>query len=127
MPMRYKTILLVDDDDDDWEIFQAALHKVSETGNYYSIKYAKQALEQLESQEVVPDLIFLDLNMPAMNGLEFLTQLKKIENSKDIPVIIFSTSSHKEIKEQAKELGAHDFITKPHDFNELVDLFQLIL
>jgi len=125
--MKYNNILLIDDDDDDWEIFQAALNKVSQTGNYYSIKYAKQALKQLESQEVIPDLIFLDLNMPAMSGLEFLIELKKIENSKDIPVIIFSTSSHNEIKQEAENLGAYDFITKPHDFNELVHLFQTIL
>lgn len=125
--MRYNTILLIDDDDDDWEIFQAALNKVSDTGNHYAIKYAKQALEKLERQEITPDLIFLDLNMPAMNGLEFLGHIKKIKNAKDIPVIIFSTSSHAEIKNQAKKLGAYDFITKPHDFNELVNLFQSIL
>jgi len=125
--MRYNNILLIDDDDDDWEIFQAALNKVSETGQYYSIKYAKQALDKLAKQEVIPELIFLDLHMPAMGGLEFLVELKKIENSKDIPVIIFSTSAHEEIKVQAKALGAHDFITKPNDFNELVNLFQSIL
>jgi len=116
--MNYKNILQIDDDTDDCELFLEALQSVS-TALYTSINDPVDALKRLVHSEIVPDVIFLDLNMPVMSGMEFLAEIKKKDIIKNIPVIIFSTSQFDEIKRQAKNHGAHDFISKPSDFNEL--------
>jgi len=65
------------------------------------------------SWDNLPDIIFLDLNMPIMNGTEFLQKIKTIDRLKDIPVVIFSTTSDERATQHVKRLGAMDFITKP--------------
>lgn len=116
--MNYKNILQIDDDTDDCELFLEALQAVS-NALYTSINDPVVALRRLAHKEIIPDVIFLDLNMPVMSGIEFLTEIKKNDIIKNIPVIIFSTSQFDEIKRQARNHGAHDFISKPSDFNEL--------
>ena len=116
--MNYKNILQIDDDTDDCELFLEALQAVS-NALYTSINDPVVALRKLIHKEILPDVIFLDLNMPVMSGIEFLTEIKKNDTIKNIPIIIFSTSQFDEIKRQAKNHGAHDFISKPSDFNEL--------
>jgi CheY-like chemotaxis protein len=125
--MAYQNILLIDDDIDDHEIFSAAVESVPGKFAYSACSSATKALEQLIDDLLKPDLIFLDLNMPVMNGQEFLTAVKSNEKLKDIPVIIFSTSSNRETIRVTKELGAKDFITKPDKFDSLVLLLQSVL
>ena len=124
--MNYKNILQIDDDTDDCELFLEALQSVS-TALYTSINDPVDALKRLVHSEIVPDVIFLDLNMPVMSGMEFLAEIKKKDIIKNIPVIIFSTSQFDEIKRQAKNHGAHDFISKPSDFNELKRILSLYI
>jgi CheY-like chemotaxis protein len=76
---------------------------------------------------VSPDIIFLDLNMPRMNGLEFLKAIKTHRSYKRIPVIIYTTSSNPEDIRKTKDLGATDFVTKPSDFDELYQKLITIL
>jgi CheY-like chemotaxis protein len=116
--MIYKNILQIDDDLDDCELFMEALEAVS-TAKYTAIYNPIEALRKLMQKEIEPDVIFLDLNMPAMSGLEFLTEIKKTNILKEIPVIIFSTSQIDDIINEAKEYGAEDFISKPNNFSEL--------
>lgn len=125
--MSYRNILLIDDDQDDHEIFSAAVEKISDTLIYSVRSNANEALEQLDADLLKPDLIFLDLNMPVMNGQEFLTAVKKNEKLKHIPVIIFSTTSNRRTIQLTKDLGALDFITKPDRFDSLVRLLQSVL
>ena len=125
--MGYRNILLIDDDQDDHEIFSAAVEKISGAFTYSARSSAIEALEQLTSDLLKPDLIFLDLNMPVMNGQEFLIAVKKSEKLKNIPVIIFSTTSNRATIQLTKELGAFDFITKPDKFDSLVLLLQSVL
>jgi len=124
--MTYKNILQIDDDTDDCELFLEALQSVS-TALYTSINDPVDALRRLVHNEIAPDVIFLDLNMPVMSGMEFLAEIKKKDTIKNIPVIIFSTSQFDEIKRQAKNHGAHDFISKPSDFNELKRILSLYI
>ncbi|TPG36213.1 response regulator [Flavobacterium pectinovorum] len=116
--MPYKNILQIDDDSDDCELFMEALEAIS-TALYTSINNPLEALRKLIEKEIQPDIIFLDLNMPIMSGMELLRELKKKDFLKNIPVIIFSTSELDEIKREAKDRGAFDFISKPNNFNEL--------
>ncbi len=125
--MLYRKILHIDDDEDDQEIFVTALGQVNNKVEYTAHDNPAEALQQLEKKQINPDLIFLDLNMPVMNGQQFLVELKKRTSLKHIPVIILSTSSHIPTINLMKELGAMDFITKPDDFEELIYKLQAIL
>lgn len=125
--MIFSNILLIDDDDDDQEIFQSAVQQISTSVRYNYLNSAREALQKLSSGEVSPEVIFLDLNMPLMSGQEFLTQIKQRQPLSEIPIIIFSTSSDPTTKEFTKALGAYDFITKPSDFDQLVDLLKPLI
>lgn len=125
--MGFKTILLIDDDPDDHELFIEAVQQISNTTTCISLTSAILALQKLKSKELNPDVIFLDLNMPVMSGQEFLTQIKETENIKDIPVIIYSTTSQRKIMDLTKQLGAIYFITKPSTFGDLVKVLTPIV
>lgn len=116
--MIYKNILQIDDDIDDCEFFMEALQSVS-NADYTAMHNPVDALNKLIRNELKPDIIFLDLNMPIMSGFEFLTEIKNQKNIQNIPVVIFTTSQFEETKLKAKHFGAKDFISKPSDFNEL--------
>jgi CheY-like chemotaxis protein len=122
--MKYNKVLLVEDDEDDQEIFQYVLKEVSPSTTCAISYTGLDALKKLGLREVEPDCIFLDLNMPVMNGFQFLTQIKANENFKHIPVVVYSTASNIETAEQVKALGASAFITKPHEYNTLLDTMQ---
>lgn len=124
--MGFHHILLVDDDQDDREIFQSAVEIVG-TIKCSEATSAIEALEMLRSKKVNPDVIFLDLNMPLMTGHEFLERIKSIADLKHIPVIIFSTSGNQQSIYLAKTLGAFDYITKPYKFDDLVMLLKRVL
>lgn len=108
-----KTCLLVDDDEDDKEIFCMALEEADPSIHCYSASDPVQALAMLKDTSFIPNYIFLDLNMPFMSGKECLVEIRKQPHLLDVPVIIFSTSSsHRDIRDTAA-LGASSFITKP--------------
>ena len=125
--MRYKTVLLIDDDVDDREIFEAALRKTALPVQCTALDNGIKALEMLRNRQISPQLIFLDLNMPIMNGQQFLVEIKSDELLKHIPIVILSTSSHKSTIELTKELGAMDFFSKPDNFEELTGLLSSVL
>lgn len=122
--MKYKTILQIDDDFDDCEFFQQALEAVS-SAVYMALHNPVEALQKLTSKEIKPDLIFLDINMPLMTGIELLAEIKKNDMIKNIPVILFSTGPAPVT--YPKTLGAEDYLTKPNNFNELKNLLKAIV
>ncbi|MNR01588.1 Adenylate cyclase 2 [compost metagenome] len=122
--MKYKNILQIDDDFDDCEFFQQALEGVS-TAAYMALHNPIEALQKLVDKEIKPDLIFLDINMPLMSGIELLAEIKKREAIKNIPVIIFSTAPIS--ANLAKTLDAKDYVTKPSNFNDLKNILRSIL
>ena len=117
--MFYRNILLIDDDQDDQEIFLAALRSLSDSVLCSVSDKANDALSKLSTKNLTADLIFLDLNMPLMSGQEFLKEIKQDDGLKHIPIVIFSTTSNNRTVQETKNLGAHDFITKPDNFDEL--------
>jgi CheY-like chemotaxis protein len=115
---RFKSILLVEDDADDQLYFQDAIHEI---GQSLHCRVASNGREALTQMEVLPppDLIFMDLNMPVMNGYECLAAIKKEDRFKHIPVIIFTTSKNINDIEKTQQLGANLYMTKPSDFSLL--------
>lgn len=124
--MQYNSVMMIDDDDDDQFIFSIAMEEVNNTITLTCRNNASNALHELTTSDSLPDLIFLDLNMPGMNGEQFLSSIKENEHLQKIPVIVFSTSSQQETIDTVKNLGAADFICKPSDINGLVALLQPI-
>jgi len=125
--MKYQKILLIDDDEDDQEIFLNALQDISLSTSCAVFGNAREALFKLSSQEITPDLIFLDLNMPLMTGQQFLTEIKKEESLSEIPIVVLSTTSHAGTIELSKQLGANYFFTKPDRFEDLIDILESVL
>lgn len=125
--MLYHHILLIDDDEDDQEIFLTALECTRKPIQCTVIDSARKALSQITKGELKTDLIFLDLNMPLMNGQQFLTEIKKDEELRKIPVVILSTSSNAATVAQVKQLGACHFFTKPGRFEDLVAILEKVL
>jgi CheY-like chemotaxis protein len=112
-----KFFLLADDDNDDADLFREALSSIDPPVDFHHVEDGEMIFQFLETiQGKKPDIIFLDLNMPGMNGWQCLAKLKNDNDFKDIPVIMYSTSSHQRDKEIANELGALGFITKPFDY-----------
>jgi CheY-like chemotaxis protein len=121
--MIYK-ILLIDNDDDDQLIFKSALREIANDLDVVLAGNGLKALEYLRNipaSTPPPGLIFLDLNMPLMNGFEFLTVIKMDQKFQNIPVIIFSTSSNPADKQKAFNLGAVKFLTKSPEYAMLKD------
>lgn len=125
--LQNQLLFLVDDDMDDQEIFKSALAKVDEDLALLTATNGYDALQVLASVKVLPDYIFVDLNMPRMSGLQFLKEIKNNNTLKNIPVIIYSTSSNPHDIAQTRELGAEDFITKPSRFSDLCRVLQTLL
>lgn len=111
---------IVDDDPDDQELFIEALNGLDESCQCITAFNGLEALQKLKTgMPVLPDFIFLDLNMPLMNGRQFLTEIKKIEAIQHIPVIIYSTTSETKDVVDTIEMGAVFFLQKPNRFEDL--------
>lgn len=125
---KAKNVLIVDDDVDDRELFIEAVAEIDSSITCYSAEDCEIALEKLaDEKEILPDVIFLDLNMPRLNGKQCLDQLKKSARLQHIPVVIYSTSSLQKDIEETRQLGAKHFITKPSNFKELCNALASVL
>ena len=107
-------ILLVEDDEDDISFFKDALLEICPKCDFLYAHHGLEAIKKLNLlNPVKPHFIFVDLNMPIMNGYEFVKEIKNNKNWKDIPVYVLSTSSDGQVKEQSLKIGATKFYTKP--------------
>lgn len=116
---KNKVLFIVDDDEDDINLFVEAVNEIDKGMGCYKAKNGEDALARLDALDMLPDVIFLDLNMPRMNGRETLERLKNSERYKNIPVVIYSTSNAEQDKADTKALGASDYLTKPDTFTDL--------
>jgi len=122
-----RTVVLIDDDHDDFEIFSMALSEADPSVFCIYFDSAKEALMKLtEESSPQPDFIFLDLNMPGMNGLQFLESLKETTAS-NLPVIVYSTNLLPIHKERIKKLGVFGSFIKPFSHQELIKILKSIL
>ena len=120
--------LLVDDDKDDTDLFYDTVKSINPEISCYNVENGHKALEFFSQENsILPNVIFLDINMPVMNGFECLSHIRTIEKLKDIPVIIYSTASGQNNVERAHELGAQCFYVKPHEFDKISDFFKFVI
>ena len=116
-----KTLYLIDDDIDDLDFFCEAVTSIDPSIICVKATDSEAALKAFQQHDVpIPDLIFLDLNMPLIDGRRLLAELKTLRPYSNVPVIIYSTSSHPKDIEETKQLGAASFLTKPYSQIELI-------
>lgn len=120
MPPGSLRILLIDDDRDDRELFEMALQELRLEADIRTARDGVDALELLASPaSPVPDIIFMDLNMPRMDGRQLLLRLRGQAGFRDVPVIVYSTSSEPAERLSVQRLGATDYLVKPSSFSAL--------
>src|ERR1700754_3783252 len=117
MAQSIEHLMLVDDDEDDREIFISIAEEAFPSISLSVATNGHEALQKLQNTSSLPDLIFLDLNMPLMDGRQFMEAVKSDINLQQIPVVILSTSSDNKTIVDMKALGAKDFITKPDKYS----------
>ena len=122
MKMAIK-ILIVDDE----EFIHKVLTRILKSESYH-LFHANNGLECLDvAQKEIPDIIFLDINMPKMNGNETLKELKAGEKTFGIPVLMVSGNGEMVDKVVGYELGVEDYLTKPFDASELIERINSIV
>ena len=122
-------ILLLEDEPADAYLVKMALRESKIKANLNHVIDGRAGLDFLQKIEPYadsprPDLIFLDLNMPRMNGYEFLTEIKKNPKLYDIPVIVLTTSDAEADVIRSYKLGASSYISKPVDMSKFVDAIR---
>jgi CheY-like chemotaxis protein len=122
-----KVVLFIDDDADDRAVFSEATSLIDPSIQRLYATNGLEALELLRSDNAVcPDLIFLDINMPIMNGMECLVELKKIEALSHVPVIICSTSIYTDDQKKCEALGADFYLVKPNTLLKMSTALQFV-
>ena len=121
-------IMIADDDEDDCLFFMDALGELNVSASTACVSNGAELMDVLSrvSFESLPDILFLDLNMPLKNGLECLVEIRNNKTFDKLPIIIFSTSSQKEAVEAAYEHGATFYLKKPDSFHKLKDALNNI-
>ncbi|MER3472283.1 MAG: response regulator [Chitinophagaceae bacterium] len=122
--LSIRSIILADDDDD-LEFFSAAVKSLVPLPN---IEYVSNGIRLMQLLEhVYPDLLFLDLEMPFKNGLEYLVEIRASEKLKELPVVVFSSTTRPANIQTAYDMGAHLFLLKSSNFDEYTNSIQAIV
>ena len=122
-----KRVFLIDDDEDDRLFFGIGLSEFDPSNEIVYDKDSEMALRRLsEKMQPLPDIVFLDWNMPKLSGRQILGAIRTNSRYNKVPVIIFTTSTSIQDKDEAKELGASLFISKPSSLFELKKNLQEI-
>lgn len=126
--MTSKKIMIVDDDEDDVDFFCEALNDIDSSHDCLTATDGEDALQQLRNTiKEPPDCLFLDINMPKMNGKTCLRKIKSDSVLKTIPVVIYTTSSHIKERDEMLRLGADHFLTKASSFDRLKASIEEVL
>jgi len=128
MTLKQLNILLADDDADDCIFFKEALKEFPLPTLLTAVHDGEQLMLLLAKEKTeLPNVLFLDLNMPRKNGFECLTEIKQNKKLESLPVVIFSTSLEQEVVNQLYNNGAKYFIRKPSEFSQFKKIIQQTL
>ena len=123
-----KICFLIDDDEDDQDIFKIAVKRSNLNIECITASGGFEALKLLNNDpNFKPDYIFLDLNMPGMDGRQTLKEIKKLQHLPDSKVIMYSTSSYEGDIKETKNMGAHAFVSKPSNVADLVKILTVTI
>lgn len=120
------TVLLADDDDDDRDFFHEALEHIQFRGQLITVNNGEKAIDFLKKAKQPPDFVFLDINMPRLNGIECLKFIKDIHPT-GFHVIMLSTAIAPHVVDQSYKNGASLYIQKPNKFSELAKYLHYCL
>ena len=127
-PVRSLSIILTDDDEDDCEIFEEAIEEIDDKVQIDTLQHGKALMDYLvDTLNELPDILFLDINMPYKNGYECLEEIRDNPRLKSLCVIIYSTSDSPRDIKKAYDLGADAFIQKPSRYEDLKNVLQKVL
>ncbi len=121
-----RPVLLVEDDTVDAMTVMRSFKELSITNNVEHKLNGVEALDYIKSAENKPCLILLDINMPKMNGIEFLENLKKDEELRKIPVVMLTTSNDDKDKLESYNLGVAGYMLKPVDYQQFVQVMRSV-
>jgi len=125
--IKNKPILLVEDDMIDAMTVRRALKELNVINPVVTVENGEEALEYLRNNEnELPGIILLDLNMPRMNGVEFLRIAKKEEKFKQLPVVVLTTSLEEIDRVDTFSLGVAGYMVKPVDYRQFVEVIKAI-
>lgn len=128
MNTEFTYIILADDDEDDRLFFTDAFEEIKISTKVLTFKDGVELMNYLnDDNAILPEIIFLDLNMPKKNGIECLHEIKANEKFKNMAIAIYSTSSSEEHIEETFVNGANIYIKKPNDFSILKKVLQDVL
>jgi CheY-like chemotaxis protein len=121
-------ILLADDDEDDRDFFKEAFQEIKVKTKVTTVNDGLQLMNYLNDPETtLPNVVFLDLNMPLKNGMECLDEIRSNSRLRNLAVAIYSTSSSEEYIEEAFVKGANIYIKKPNDFSLLKVILEQVI
>ena len=128
MVLNTTRIFLADDDEDDQFMFQEALKEIRLPTSLVTANDGEQLMAALRiSNGNLPDVLFLDLNMPRKNGFQCLREIKEDNKLRALRTVIFSTTSEPDVIQQLYKIGADHYIKKPTEFNELKKIIERVL
>ncbi len=121
-----KTILIVEDDEVDVMTIKRAMKEIHVT-NPVEVRWnGEEALDYLQGERELPGIVLLDLNMPRMNGMEFLQHVRSDERLKRIPVVVLTTSREEQDRFSSFNLGVAGYMIKPVDYLQFVEVIRAI-
>ena len=121
-------ILLADDDEDDRNFFKDALQEIKVKTNVTMVNDGLELMNYLNNPDnLIPNVVFLDLNMPVMSGLDCLIEIRRNKRLRSLAIAIYSTSSSDENIEEAFVKGANIYIKKPNDFSLLKIILEQVV
>lgn len=128
MTSDHPLVILVDDDDVDAFILRKAISRAAVGIEFEHVIGGDELMSRLEnnanSSGKFPDVMLLDINMPAVNGFEVLRRLRSSEKTLAVPVVMFTTSNLIDDIKKSYELGANSYIVKPNNIDELVNFVK---
>jgi CheY-like chemotaxis protein len=123
-----QTVHLADDDEDDRMLMRDALEEVNPNVTVIEAQDGKELVENVRnSDDLSETVVLVDMNMPRMNGIEAIKEIRSKPEIADVPAIMLSTSNNSELKRKALAAGANDFFVKPNNFKSLLDIARRIV
>ncbi len=120
--------LLIENDEDEQDIFCTALHEVDPDILCFFAKSGQEAMEKLNSDwSFLPSFIFIDMNMPLMDGRQCVREIRQMDRLNQVPVYVYSSAADPRLIAEVKQSGATDFMLKPASFQAITELLSQIL